>query len=201
MSIIQQGRFGTFLRRLFNVKGSFQPELAEEVLPVALVDRWRGSNDALVGVRRVSGAFTVSSGAGTYASVVLFNPSGSNTLIEVERIRPNAFGTAFRAAVAITTSELTTAQARGAVDTRYGHEISTSVGVGRLTSDNPGALPESIVQEILSCSNETPNAESDTPYVLLPGFGIVLEVLDANVPFTGSFRWVERPILAGEQLS
>lgn len=203
------GRINRLLQRLLELKGNAPvPELAPELMSAVVLECDRPEYKYLAGEQLAWGAIALAAGAGR-AEAQLLNPSGSNCLIVVERIRAWS-GVCNTLAIGPTqqvfATAVTTARRR---DFRGTADLTASALaiVGQVRGKNDSAVVVTNTTEFIggvmgntaAAAGPTVYGETDTPIVLAPGWSVGVQGdVDAG-NLRASFVWRERALENAER--
>ena len=201
---IGTGRFGQVLTRLFQMRGLGTPAnaMSPEIMPVFEVN---GAQDPslyfLRGERLLSaGASIGAGGAGTFASMCLWNPANSGVLARVSALMFNfPVGTAAVQGEAAAAG-LTNLTPATSLDWRYGIPAGAATpGVCQFSVGVPIAIPPTAAMLRLSPLNVQ---AVQLTVIMVPGSRLMVSSFTANQPLTdGWFQWSERAFYAEENVA
>lgn len=189
MSTIQTARYEQFTRRLLRlVGGSIMPRLQNDLSPVLNIED--PADDALLfwkGHRLANGRATGTAAALEFASVSIFNPLGSGSLLWVRQIHVGLI----TSTVDLSFTQDRTGTVSGSLFFSDSRASLVSVPKAELGFDSLAALPT--LRGWRQFSNSGTAAQVLLPrFVLAPGVGLQVTDVAAATALTVSFEWLER---------
>lgn len=149
------------------------------------------------------GYLSQSAVAGEYSGVALVNPAGSGTILTVEAALVHCLTAQYFYLARLPEASITATYGGGggrgiARDSRAAP--IASVGRAVMWSGTDAArLTVTLSQDVVvTVANVTSYMGLGFPFVLSPGFGLVVEGGAVNITILGGFRWRERLALPGE---
>ncbi|WP_321860732.1 hypothetical protein [Burkholderia cenocepacia] len=147
--------------------------------------------------RSISGAaFTLANattapGAGAYARIQLWNPAGSNTRLIVESVAISAAATGYTANVSFNSASLGGAPISGISKNSAIATAPAAVCYRDVTQTQLDTFPA--LYQLAAPANGLQPFVPKEPYVVKPGYGLLLWSNNAALAMTGLFEWFEEP--------
>lgn len=137
--------------------------------------------------------------AGEFSGAALVNPAGSGTIVVVERIHAHA-GATFATYLSYVTEAVVTATfAAGALPVlRDSRNLNVPGRARFFTGSDPGFLATRQLENIFVAANTLTPFSTGLPFVLTPGYGLVVQAGAVNNAFAVSFGYRERTAFPGE---
>lgn len=197
MTVIQGGRWESFTRRLFSLKGMQEPQsVSPELIPTVSVIPERPEDAILRADKLFHGTRIAAGGVGSYGFVAMHNTS-LNQIVVIERAWIIATLTVKTFTVAmgnnVTGTGNITVSGR---DTRLGLTLLGGKQAGQLYFGNEVAIGGTKVQLLSGQADQ--QVEIACPIVLAPGHKVMLWMDVTNNAADTTWLWREREAEPGE---
>lgn len=184
---IQVGRYNGVLHKLLGMpEGAPSPTLATDVFPMLALEVDRPEWKFLGGERLCGGRMTDGNVAAQYSHVGLRNPAGSGMLVVVQKI---LIGFAANGAMYVALRAISTADNIYATYTRDSRWPGL-LGSAKIIDHTTAVAQGTPYAYIRGLANTT--AQLTDPYVLHPGYDLLVRNAAVNVQVDCSFMWTER---------
>lgn len=196
MPQIEGGRWDAIARKLFDISNPQAiPELADEVLPVFVVQNWEPELYALRRERLCVGDSFLAGVAAQASQIGLSNPAGSNSLLIVEEITMNFPPDEFYA-IRVVNEELLDSlgwvdQPTAFRDFRWGAVPAVGVTTGRVKNLN-AAVPQGVAADEIFFDAAANSYVYKKSWILPPNSGLVVIPTPQNTIHRSAFTWRER---------
>jgi len=190
-----QGRFNEVIRRLHGMKGTPAPQVAPEISHILVLENDRPEYFTLHGGFLWAARGSLAAAVGITGIVGIRNPTGSGLLVVITSITVDNRGLV-AAAFSLYTRPQGAIQAAGTTffrDSRRGFGGNCPV---QLLTDNTNAAPigNGSIERVQVTAGEGDRPFNSVPWVLTPGFDVLIETaavnLDIDVDFAGYARHI-----------
>lgn len=192
---IQVGRYNGILHKLLGMKeGAPSPQLSGDVVPALILESERAEWAYLAGTKLMVGHASLAASVGNVGNVQCWVPSGSNVVVTIDRIY---FGcvTSKEFYISWSTVALTTQSVAASRDSRNG--IGVIIGAAHVRYQFAAApLGTGSIMKFNAGSGFV--AMMDVPFVITPGFGIIVSNTVQNSEMSVNFAYRERTLEPSE---
>lgn len=205
MARIETGRFGEQLRRLLNLKSNEGPsDIAPEMNAVFVLESDRSEWAIHKLERWVRANIVRSAAAGFVGKAQIRNPSGSNVLAVIERLRFAPAGAAMTMIVRLvlkSTDYTTVSGPSAALDTRWYQGGAVAALSPLIRSSQASDAAPDTGSEIFRGTVPTAGIVLEAPVALLsPGYALEVQGETANTAFDVNWLMRERPLTPAERI-